>query len=606
MRCNTFRPIHLHVEQLEDRNLLSGTSHPYPDSAILVRFRPEATAATMANIVDGAVIEPAIPLVSGLHKIDLPAGESVAAAVQAYQASSFVLYAEPDYQVSLTNTFPNDPDFSKLYGLYNTGQTGGVAGADIHAPAAWDVTTGTTAVTVAVIDTGVDYTHPDLYENIWINQAEIPASRLANLTDVDGDGLITFYDLNDPINQGPGKISDIDGDGDINAEDILAPMDVDTSGNDLGTGGWARGSTQDGDTAHPDDLIGWNDYNNNNKPVDAFGHGTHVAGTIGAIGNNGLGITGVNWKVQIMPLRIFADDGGLTLNDKLINMLSFAVQHGAMISNNSYDLDYGYSQAVKDAITAAGQAGHIYVVAAANNGDNIDNNPHYPASFKLDNMISVAATDDHDGLASFSNYGAQTVTLGAPGVSVYSTLPTQGSYLGQNYGYLSGTSMATPHVVGVVALVAGLHPDWSYTQIISAVTSTVDPVQSLNGKTVTGGRLNAAGAVNYMPNAPLNHTGTAGAVALASLQYLTVTLGSVDSLIAGRSESSVLPSAASKPEAARSQEDLHETKLPRGRLTTDDWQSWQHSHYLVADQTLLDERIPLAESDYQRLADLFG
>ena len=503
-KCPRRLSVRLHLENLENRMLLSGAAaHPYSDSAILVRFRPDAAGPAEAGIVGGAVIGPDIPLVPGLHKVDLPVGETVSAAVTAYQASPLVLYAEPDYQVRLTDTIPNDPDFSRLWNMQNTGQTGGTPGADIHAPAAWDVTTGTTGVTVAVIDTGVDYNHPDLYENIWINQAEIPASRRANLTDVDGDGLITFYDLNNPVNQGPGKITDINGDGRIDAADILAPMVLDANGNDTGLGGWAHNSTQDGDTQHPDDLIGWNDFYNNNSPVDAFGHGTHVAGIIGAIGNNSVGVAGVNWTTQIMPLRIFADDGGLTLNDKLIEMLSYAVQHGAMISNNSYDLDYGYSQAVYDAINDAGQAGHIYVVAAANNGQNIDISPHYPASFHLPNMISVAATDDRDQLASFSNYGAQTVHLGAPGVNVYSTLPTQGSYLGQNYGYLSGTSMATPHVVGVAALVAGLHPDWSSDQVINAVVSSVDPDPALAGRTITGGRLDAAAAVNFGSPTPL-------------------------------------------------------------------------------------------------------
>src|SRR5262249_17837452 len=229
---------------------------------------PEATIPNGGAILLGTAIGPALAplLVPGLRGVQLSSGVGVDAALAAYRANPLVLYAEPNYLGQLTS-IPDDPQFPSQWALHNTGQIGGTPGADIHAPEAWDVTTGSTRTTVAMVDTGIDYNHVDLYQNIWVNQAEIPASRMANLVDIDGDGLITFYDLNDPRNQGPFKITDINGDGRIDGADILAPMDVDDKGNDLGTGGWARGSTQDGDTEHPDDLIGWNFINDTNNPV---------------------------------------------------------------------------------------------------------------------------------------------------------------------------------------------------------------------------------------------------------------------------------------------------------------------------------------------------
>src|SRR5262249_35019393 len=207
-----------------------------------------------------------VEVVPGLHKVNLAPGVRVADALAAYRANPLVLYAVPNGYVGLANV-PDDPRYPEA-GMYGLRQIG--------LESAWDVTTGTTALPIAHIDTGADYNHPDLYLNVWINQAEIPLSRLTNLTDVDGDGLITFYDLNyqDPntgeyINQGLGKVMDLSGKGYVSASDILAPMMLDNQGNDTGLGGWAYpGNTQDGDTDHPNDFIGWNFLNNNNNPMD--------------------------------------------------------------------------------------------------------------------------------------------------------------------------------------------------------------------------------------------------------------------------------------------------------------------------------------------------
>jgi subtilisin family serine protease len=492
MRARALPRTRLHLEHLEPRTLLdaAGTTAFNP-TRILVRFNPVTAGAAPAPCLAGTTVGPAIDLVPGLHVVQLAPGVTVAAALAAYQACPQVLYAEPDGTVQVAGgVTPNDPRFGSLWALNNTGQSGGTPGDDIHAEAAWATTTGSGRTVVAVIDTGVDYNHPDLYQNIWINQAEIPTTRLRNLVDVDGDGLITFRDLNDPRNQGPGKITDVNHDGRIDASDILAPMVLDANGNDTGLGGWAHHSTQDGDLQHPDDLVGWNFVTNSNNPFDDRGHGTHVAGTIGAMGDNGVGVTGINWRVQIMPLK-FLDSSGSGTDSGAVAALNYAVRHGAAVSNNSWT-GGGNDQSLYNAIAAARAAGHIYVAAAGNDGSNTDLAPAYPADFPLDNVVSVAATDRNDHLASFSNYGAATVDLAAPGVDILSTTPSSG------YTVYSGTSMAAPQVTGVLALVRDLHPDWTYRQVIDAVLDSADPVPGLKGKTVTGGRLDAAAAVNWL------------------------------------------------------------------------------------------------------------
>ncbi len=382
---------------------------------------------------------------------------------------------------------PNDPFYlsNTLYGLSGT--------YGIQATTAWDTTTGSTKVTVAVIDTGIDFDHPDLYKNIWVNQKEIPASRLANLIDVDGDGLITFWDLNNLINRGPGKITDLNGDGRIDASDLLAPMVKDQDGSDTGLGGWADGV--DGDPSVPgsangyvDDLVGWNFFDNNNRPFDDNSHGTHVSGTIGAVGNNLTGVAGVNWKTQIMALRFIGyhpDTNSFDGSDQdAASAIHYAADNGARVSNNSYG---GGEPApiIDDAVNYAATKGHVFVVAAGNGGSST---PLWPAASHLPNMITVAATDVTGGLASFSTYGPRTIDVAAPGVGVTSTVP------GGNYASYSGTSMATPHVAGTAALLLSVHPDWSFAQVKDQIVRTTTPRAGLVGKTI-GGLVNAARAL---------------------------------------------------------------------------------------------------------------
>src|SRR5262245_26653242 len=283
---------------------------------------------------------------------------------------------------TLPSVVPNDPLFASQYALQNTGQTGGTPGADIHAPAAWSVATGSRAVSVAVIDTGLDYNHPDLYANIWLNVAAIPLSRLNNLSDVYGDGTITFADLQDPRNQGPGKITDLNHDGRIDAGDILQPMIQDAQGNDTGLGGWAYpGNTQDGDTAHPNDFVGWNFVANTNDPLDDHGHGTNMAGVIGAIGNNGAGVAGIAWQSSLMAIKALDSHGHGTAS-WLISALQYARLHGAKILNNSWG-DVGNWPNMLAEINAEQQAGEIFVAAAGNGARNIDLVPQYPSSFPV-------------------------------------------------------------------------------------------------------------------------------------------------------------------------------------------------------------------------------
>jgi subtilisin family serine protease/subtilisin-like proprotein convertase family protein len=386
---------------------------------------------------------------------------------------------------ALLASIPTDARSSEQWSLRNIGQNGGTAGADIDATSAWDVTKGSTRITVAVMDTGVDYTHRDLYKNIWLNQGEIPSSRLRNLVDFDYDGKITFRDLNDVRNQGIGKITDLNANGYIDGGDVLQPMIKDAYGNDTGRGGWADGRSQDGDR-YIDDLVGWNFVANNNRPLDDQGHGTHVAGIIGATQDT-VGITGVAPTTQLMCIKFLGYSSANDL-DRYVEALNYAVAHGAKISSNSWT-GATYTTPLYQAMTNARNAGLIFVAAAGNSSLNNDIYPDFPAGFNLDNVVSVAATDRYDRLASYSNYGPTTVDIAAPGSEILSTIPNGG------YERRSGTSMATPHVSGVMALVWSQRPEWTARQVINQVLATADRLPSLAGKVSTQGRLNAAAAV---------------------------------------------------------------------------------------------------------------
>lgn len=521
-----------------------------------------------------------------------------------------VASVSPNY-IRHVGVVPNDTDFGKLWGLRNTGQTlggtTGTAGADINATGAWDVSTGSSGTVVVVFDTGVDYTHVDLADNMWINDGETAGNGI----DDDGDGII--------------------------------------------------------DDVYGADFAGDNSGGNDGDPMDIMGHGTHVAGTIGAVGDNGIGVTGVNWNVKIMAVKIFRPDESAYDSD-ILEAIDYVLQKKAdgvnIVAVNASYGGYGGSQTdpMNGAIASLGNAGIVFCAAAGNDAIDNDATPSFPASYTAANIIAVAATDQNDTLASFSNYGATTVDIAAPGVNIYSTLPgdaytpastdlfyddfdsgslgswtpngwsvtTEASvspsysltdspginyanntssavlsksidlssatgfvYLGftmemdveegednisvigspdggnkwyylatysgensawasysvmipaeyhtanfrfgfwlqsngnitgegvhidnvginpvtstasESYGYLSGTSMATPIVTGSVALLASVYPSESVSELRSRILNNADTLSALSGKTVSGGRLNLYSAM-LAPPAENNDTG---------------------------------------------------------------------------------------------------
>lgn len=338
-------------------------------------------------------------------------------AIEALKLRPDVLYAEPNY-LRRKSIAPNDPQYPELWGLNNTGQQGGTPGVDIQAEQAWNTTTGNRNVVVAVIDEGIDVNHQDLKPNIWRNPGEIAG----NSRDDDGNGFVD----------------------DLNGYDFFH--------NDA--------SVYDGPGTNPD-----------GSQVDA--HGTHVAGIIGAVGNNGLGVVGINWQVSLMSLKFLGPDGGSSAN--AIRAYAYAKQmrdrwvssggtRGAdiRITNNSYGGD-NYSQAEVDAIQSMASSGILFVSSAGNESENNDIVPSYPASYDLPSVISVAAMDRSGVLSFFSNYGSRSVHVGAPGSDILSTTP------GNGYSSFFGTSMASPHVAGTAALVLAAHPGLSLARLRGAV-----------------------------------------------------------------------------------------------------------------------------------------
>ncbi len=402
----------------------------YREGYILVRFYETGTTANaiaartaVVQAAGGGTIEKMYPMVPGLALVKLPSGASVEAARYAFQATPGVQYAVQDHYGVFT-AIPNDPLFGQLWGMHNTGQTGGTPDADIDAPEAWNLFTGNKQIIVGVVDSGVNYTHPDLAANIWVNTAE-----LNGLPGVDDDG-----------------------------------------------------------NGYIDDVYGYDFVNQDSEPEDTVGHGTHVAGTIGAVGNNRTGVVGVNWNVRIMPLKI----GDVYVSSSAaIEAIQYALNKGVKVLNHSWG-GPGYNQALYDAIAASGKAGMLHVAAAGNDQTDNDLMPFYPASYNLPNIIAVLATDHNDQKASFSHWGKTSVDLGAPGVNIHSTVPIDLDNDGNPNGYQSndGTSMASPHVAGACALVWSAAPTLTAAEVKQVILGSVDKLNSLKNLCVSEGRLN--------------------------------------------------------------------------------------------------------------------
>jgi len=268
---------------------------------------------------------------------------------------------------------------------------------------------------------------------------------------------------------------------------------IDSTHPDLAANVWvnpdevAGNNVDDDSNGYVDDVNGWDFVSNDNNPMDDHGHGTHTSGTVGATGNNGVGVSGVNWNVRVAALKFLNAQGSGSTSNAIL-ALGYATAKGMRVTNNSWG-GGGFSQGLYDAIANARNAGSLFVAAAGNSSFNDDVLPFYPASYSLDNVIAVAATTSTDGLASFSNYGASSVDLGAPGAGIISTVP------GNAYESWSGTSMATPHVSGAAALLLAAHPSWSYAQVRDRIFCTARPLAALSGKTVTGGMLDLGAAL---------------------------------------------------------------------------------------------------------------
>jgi subtilisin family serine protease len=461
------RATRLRIEHLEDRqtpSLSAGTEVP---GQLLIRFESNVTTASIADFyADHGLTE--------LENLDfdrtdadpglrLVATPTILAAelIPTLQLDSRVKYAEPNGIIHLAQV-PNDPTLSRDYGLINTGQTGGTPDADTDADEAWDITTGSSEVVVAVIDSGIDYTHPDLAANVWVNPGEIPGNR----NDDDGNGFV-------------------------------------------------------------DDVHGYDIMNNDGDPMDTFGHGTAVAGTIGMVGDNATGSTGVSWNVKLMAVTM--RDEFMTFENaiKAMDYVTMMRKRGVNVrvanaSWGAWDLTAS-PKSLKDAVDRMGEAGILFVAAANNQARDVDVQPHYPSGFDSPHIVSVAATDHNDRYSSFTNWGATTVDLAAPGEFVWTT------GIGNSYGWANGTSLSAPHVTGAAALLFSAFPHLTALEVKARLLGSVDPIGHIGANaafpTLTNGRLNVRNALLWTP--PDGETvppATVGSLAVASTSPWSATL----------------------------------------------------------------------------------
>ena len=416
---------------------------------LIVRLKGSALAAT-DNFADkyGARVEESFEFNSNgfadqgqMLLLKLGKGVSTDQALARMKQDPAVAYAEPNFVYHLENFekpaptsvrvdqpgqpaqpgqfIPNDLT-PELWGMHNTGQKGGKVDADIDAPEAWAIHTGRKdAPLIAVIDTGVDYNHPDLKDNLWTNPGEIAGDGIDN----DGNGVI-------------------------------------------------------------DDVHGFNAFANTGDPLDGHGHGSHCFGTIAGVGDNGLGVVGVNHHAQVMAIKIFSDSGS-TNTAAILRGIQYATNQNVRVTSNSWGGGPA-SEAQKEAFAASPA---LHIMAAGNNGRDNDKTPNFPSNYDIPNNIAVAASDRRDNRANFSCYGATQVDLAAPGVDIYSAKP------GGGYQFMSGTSMATPDVAGVAGLVASAFPEATNDELKARILNGTDKLENWTGVVATGGRLNAYGAL---------------------------------------------------------------------------------------------------------------
>lgn len=416
------------------------------EGQVLVKFRGAAAGGgpqlqTVRRLPAGARVLRSLPL-AGWQSIALPPDLPVRRAIAWFRNQPEVLAVEPNHRYR-AHRVPDDPEFARLYGLERIG-----------APAAWDQARGDSSVVVAVFDTGMDLTHPDLIPNLWANPGEVAGNGI----DDDANGWV------DDVH----GVDVVDGDGD---------------------------------------------------PADDAGHGTHVAGTIGAAGHNGRGVVGVAWQVRLMPVRVLSVDGSATTAE-FVSAFDYAVRlrrRGVNLRVINCSWGGGFpSLALKEAMEAAAAEGILLVCSAGNDQANTDALPTFPAAYDIPEILAVGASTVCDEPSSFSNYGRRTVDLAAPGSGILSTFRG-----GERYAEMSGTSMAAPHVSGALAVLAGMRPNAKPSELRALILGTVDPVPAWDGKSLTGGRLNLAQAVerartSRFPPEPVLPGPAAGRVTLVS------------------------------------------------------------------------------------------
>lgn len=397
---------------------------------MIVRPKPGVTAEQFQALQGNRRLLKRFEHLGKMSVLQLDPNERMEQALERFRASGLVEFAEPDYQLRAT-VLPNDPHFASgmQWPLRNS-----TTGRDIHAAGGWDILKSAPDVIVAVVDSGIRYTHQDLAGNMWRNPGEIAG----NGVDDERNGLV-------------------------------------------------------------DDVFGINAVNDTGNPMDDGNHGTHVAGIIGAVGNNGIGIAGVAWNVKLMACK-FLDSDGYGFTSDAVQAIDYARRNGAHVINASFGGEE-YSNALFSAIQSARSAGIIFVAAAGNEQINIDRDPTYPASYNLDNIVVVGASTRNETFDyTYSNYGATGVDLFAPGTAVYSTWGSSDSA----YRSETGTSMAAPHVAGAVALMKARYVNLTTSQIITRLLASVDVLPAYSGRCRTGGRLNLAKALGPNPWANFN------------------------------------------------------------------------------------------------------